>query len=83
MEDLAERLARVLSRGETLPLARAQIERTAVRREGDDRSELPAAPAGGIAPQQLDAVEAGRRAVADQLTARQSEAAAAARLGSE
>ena len=51
VQDLAERLAWILRRREALALAAAQEQRLAVRREGDDRSELPALPAGRIAPE--------------------------------
>ena len=51
VEDLAERLARVLRRGEALALARAQEQRLAVRREGDRRAILAALAALRVVPQ--------------------------------
>src|SRR6476660_559804 len=55
VQDLADGLARTLRGREPLALAGAQEQRLAVRREGDDRAELSALPAGRVVPQQLEA----------------------------
>jgi len=79
VEDLAERLARVLRRREALPFARAQEQRLAVRRKCDDRAELPALTAGRIVPQQLRALEPRAFGVSDELRPRQRKPAPAIR----
>ena len=79
VQELAERLARILRRGEALPLTAAQEQGLSVGRKGDNRPELPAFAAGRIVPQQLHSLEPRTRAVADQLGSRQRQPAAAVR----
>src|SRR5690606_20896172 len=82
MEDLAGRLVRILRGKEALALARAQEQRPAVGREGDDRAEMAARAPGQLPPEHAEILDPRGPVRLDQPAATEGEAAAAlARLG--